>query len=108
MIGLYIYGYIALFYFGFLAYAAVQDHGGFGKIPLVGKLFLWWIFFIFLLMDVIFNVTAGTLIFIQLPSTKTLTLSKRMSALISSGEGWRKSLASKIVNTFLLPYTSRY
>jgi len=106
-LALFAYVFLGLFYAGFLAYASIMNVG-WSKIPLFGKLCLWWIGVVFLAADVGFNVSIGTLIFLQFPTLQTLTLSKRSAANISIGTGWRSKLATAFVSHFLLPFTKSY
>jgi len=101
------YVFLGLFYTCFLAYASIQNVG-WSKVPLFGKVCLGWIGVAFLMMDVLFNVTFGSLIYWQLPTVKTLTLSKRSAANIAGPDGWRKTLATSFVDHFLLPFTKAY
>ena len=54
--------------------------------------------------DVFVNVVIGSIIFGQLPHYKRLFLSARMDDLILNGDGWRKTLALKIVGYLLEPF----
>jgi hypothetical protein len=103
------YAYLCLFYFGFLAYASLMNRGGWTKLTLEGKVFAGLPFLAFGLLDVVFNVTVGSLLFLQLPTAKTLTLSKRMKSNIDTAPGtWRGKLAAVIVGRDLLPFTKDY
>ena len=106
-LGLYLF--LGLFYFGFLSYSAVQEHGGWAGLPLIGKICLPIPFLCFLLMDYFANLTLGSLIFLQWPTIKTATFSVRCKTLID-GEPttWRGLRANKIVNSILIKYTKHY
>src|SRR5271165_3459530 len=99
--------YVYVFYLGFLMYASVMN-AGFKNLPLFVKALLVPPGIVFLLMDVLFNITLGTILFFQLPTKATITLSKRMSSNIATGSGWRFKLSSLIVNNLLLPFTKQY
>jgi len=55
-------------------------------------------------LDIIVNVTWGTVLFAQRPSLQRLLLSPRMDDLIRNGSGWRRVRAIFIVGEFLEPY----
>ena len=106
---LYLVAYVYFFYLGFLIYSAVMNHG-WGKLPLFLKVILTPPGLIFLVADVAFNCTVAIPLFAwQLPTWKTLTLSKRMAANIATGAGdWRGRLSHAIVDHMLLPFTPYY
>ena len=107
MIVVYAYAFLAIFYSFFMAYASIQNVG-WSKVPLFGKVCLLPVGVCFWVMDVCFNATFGTLIFLQLPTMKTSTLSMRLAANIAGSDGWRKKLATAFVDHFLLPFTKSY
>ena len=106
MIVVYGYGFLAIFYTCFMAYASIQNVG-WSRVPKFGKVCLLPVGVIFYVMDLVFNAFA-TLIFLQLPTMKTSTLSLRLKANIAGPDGWRKRWSSLFVGQFLLPFTSRY
>jgi hypothetical protein len=55
-------------------------------------------------LDVLVNLTWGTVLFLQWPHYQRLLLSPRMDDHILNGSGWRKELALFIVGTFLEPF----
>jgi hypothetical protein len=82
---------------------------GWVKVPLLGKLMIWWVGLVFLTFDVCLNVSVGTAVFVQLPTMQTLTLSKRMAHNIATEAlTWRGKLAQAIVDYLLLPFTKSY
>ena len=101
------YLFLGVFYSLFLAYASVQNIG-WDKVPLFGKVCVLPVGAFFFCMDVAFNVTFGSLIFLQAPTMKTNTLSKRLAANIAGPDGWRKRLSTVFVDNFLLPFTRNY
>ena len=97
-----------LFYLGFLMYASVMNVG-WTKLSLFVKVLLAPPGVVFLVFDVVFNATIGSLVFWQLPNKLTLTLSKRMAALIAyTPTTWRGKIAARVVDTLLLPFTKDY
>jgi hypothetical protein len=101
--------YVYVFYCGFLMYASVMNVG-WGKLPLFLKVVLAPVGSVFLLMDIAFNLTVGSLLFLQLPPTWTPpTLSMRMAHNIAAvPTTWRGKLSALIVNNLLLPFTKDY
>lgn len=55
-------------------------------------------------VDITINIVLGTVVFLQLPHYKRLTLSARMDDLIRNGSGWRKRFAIWFVGTLLQPF----
>ena len=64
----------------------------------------WPLLAIALIVDVAFNVIVGSVIFLQPPDFKRLTLSARMDDLIRNGSGWRKRNAIIFVAYLLEPF----
>lgn len=112
---MYTYAYIAVgsylflgaFYALFLAYACIQDIG-WSKVPLFGKVCVLPIGVVFYLMDLVFNATVGSLVFLQAPTIKTATFSMRLKHNIETAEGWRQRWSALFVDHFLLPFTRNY
>jgi len=104
---LYLVVYVYIFFCLFLMYASVMN-AGWAKLSLLLKILLAPVGVVFLLIDVAFNISAGTVLFLQWPTRTTLTLSKRMAQNIAIGTGWRKTLSSLIVDNLLLPFTADY
>ena len=104
-----VFGYLFLgaFYSLFLAYACIQDIG-WSKVPLFGKVCVLPIGVVFYLMDLFFNATVGSLVFLQAPTIKTATFSMRLKANIDGPDGWRKRWSALFVDHFLLPFTKNY
>ena len=65
-LALFAFLYVYIFYCGFLMYSSVVNRG-WVKLPLFLKIILTPVGVVFLTMDVAFNVTVGTLVFLQLP-----------------------------------------
>lgn len=108
MIALYLFAFLYLFYCGFLIYAAVMNVG-WTKLPLFLKIILTPVGVVFLLADVSFNLSVGTLLFLQLPPGGTWTLSMRMAWNIKNVPAtWRGKLSLAIVSNLLLPFTANY
>jgi len=57
-----------------------------------------------LVVDVLFNIVFGTIMFLQMPALSRLTLSARMDDLILTGSGWRKKFAIWFVKYLLQPF----
>ena len=106
-LALYAYAFLAVFYTCFQAYASIQNVG-WSKVPMFGKVCLLPVGVCFWMMDVLFNTTVGSLVFLQLPTMKTSTLSMRLAANIAGPDGWRKRWSSLFVDQFLLPFTQKY
>ena len=100
LVGLYV------FWLMFLIYASAIN-AGWTKLPLLPRVLFSPIGVIFLIVDVVVNLTLGTVLFLQLPSLQTLTLSKRMANNIATVT-WRGRLSALIVNNLLLPFTKNY
>jgi hypothetical protein len=108
MIILWALGFLYLFYCGFLIYAAVMNVG-WGKLSLFLKILLTPVGLVFLTADVAFNVSVGTLLFLQLPGPGTWTLSMRMANNLKMWPlTWRGKLSKLIVSNLLLPFTADY
>jgi hypothetical protein len=107
MIAVYAYLFLGVFYSLFLAYASVQNIG-WSRVPLFGKVCILPVGAAFYAMDVAFNCTVGSLVFLQLPTMKTSTLSMRLKNNIETGDGWRKRWAALFVDNFLLPFARNY
>ncbi len=101
------YLFLGFFYALFLSYASIQDIG-WSKVPMFGKVCLLPIGALFYCMDVAFNTTVGSLVFLQLPTVNTLTLSKRLANNIATSHGWRQRWSALFVDHFLLPFTRNY
>ena len=104
---LFAYCYLCIFYAGFQAYASIQNVG-WSKVPMFGKVCLLPVGMCFWFLDVMFNATMGSLVFLQLPTMKTSTLSMRLKANIEGPDGWRKRWSALFVDHFLLPFTKSY
>lgn len=95
-------GVTYIFYLLFLVYAAAAPK--WSTLPIWPKLLLLPIGVVFYVLDVCFNVIIGSLLFLQLPTMKTSTLTKRMAANKSVAYGWRKTLATWICGNLLDPF----
>jgi len=49
-----------------------------------------------LVLDLLFHLVVGTVLFLELPARKEYTLSRRLWRLSNGPEGWRKRLAIKV------------
>lgn len=54
--------------------------------------------------DILVNIVIGTVLFLQLPHYKRLTLSARLDDHIQLGKGWRRSLAYWMMGHLLEPF----
>jgi hypothetical protein len=101
------------FYIGFLAYAAVMNHG-WGKLPLWHKILIAPAGLVFGAVDVVLNHTIACVVFLALPVVDgkwKLTISRRCAALIAQSPtewDWRNHLADGLVSDLLLPFTKDY
>jgi len=106
-------GIIYAFYIGFLAYAAVMNHG-WGNLPLWHKILILPAGLAFGALDVILNHTVACVLFWSLPIVNgkwcpTISIRcERLIALAPEAGGWRTALAMGIVGKLLLPFTKDY
>ncbi len=107
--------FLSIFYSGFLFYASVVNRGegsvlkGWQMMPIEGRICTAGPLLIFGTIDVVSNFTLFTVIFLQLPTKTTYTLSRRMANNIATMPAtWRGVLSARIVNRDLLPYTKSY
>ena len=107
----YAIGFVYAFWLMFVVYSACINTG-WSKLPLFPKVLLAPVGLVFMAMDVAFNLTAGSLLFLQLPTLTrwppSWTLSVRLARLVKSDTTWRGKLASVIVRNLLLPFTANY
>lgn len=59
---------------------------------------------LFIVFDVIFNVIYGSIVFIQLPHIKRLTLTARLKYTLKTEDGWRLKLALFICRKMVEPF----
>lgn len=103
MIGLYVVGFIYVFWIIFIVYAGATNN--WDKLGKVQKGLLLPLGAVFGAIDVTTNFTLGTLVFLQWPSFAHITLTRRMHFNRSLG-GWRAELAGWICNNMLDPFQS--
>ena len=75
-----------------------------GQLSKTAYYLAWPLLGIALAVDIAFNVIVGSVIFLQPPDFKRLTLSARMDDLIRNGSGWRKRNAIIFVAYLLEPF----
>ena len=75
-----------------------------GKLGTVAYCLAWPLLVVALTMDITFNIIVGTLLFLELPNYRRLTLSARMDHSIRYGSGWRKRNAIWFVLHLLEPF----
>lgn len=90
----------------YLSYCALNVAYKNGKLRAAPKLVqgvCWTIFITALVLDVIFNVTVGTLAFLELPELRRLTFTMRCKKHMSA-DGWRGKLARWVCEGWLNPF----
>ncbi len=63
---------------------------------IVEKIILYGIGYLFLAVDIAYNITYGSILFLQLPSKYRLTFSERLRYTLQNDTGWRYRLARAI------------
>lgn len=94
MVALYVLLYLYGFFLGFLAYSSAKQ--AWFRLKIGVRVLLIPAFLFFGLIDVVFNITAGTLLFLEVP--RDLTFSQRCSRHLCDA-GWR----GKVANAFAVP-----
>ena len=101
--------FLGAFYAMFLAYSAIQEHGGWKMLPLIGKVCLPIPFVAFYLTDLGLNATVASAMFRQWPTKETITFSLRIKDLIQKEPTtWRGLRATKIAKSLFTRYTLNY
>lgn len=88
-------------FLGVMNLARVNAAGQLGPIAYV---LAWPLLALAFTLDVLVNVTIGTVLFLEWPSLYRLTLSARLENLVHTATGWRQVLAFWILYTLLQPF----
>lgn len=92
-------------YAGFLAYctaARFKREGRLSTMPWLVRGHIYAIVYFFLLFDIAFNVTLGSLIFLELPEIRRLTFTARCKKHMND-PGWRGAVARFVCHGWLNP-----
>lgn len=95
-----------LLYVLYLAYCTLRvarDNGKLAKAPKIVQGLAWAILIIGYGLDIVFNVTAGTVMFLEFPHYRRLTFTARCSSHLDSA-GWRADLARYFCDGWLNPF----
>lgn len=114
MIAITAYAAAVLLYVLFLAYCTLRtmrDTGRLAVLPRVVRWHCWGILGLALVVDVAFNVTVGTLLFLDLPELRRLTFTMRCKAWMDYGLApdspllyrWRGGVARYVCESWLNP-----
>ena len=90
-----------IFFLGVMNLARVHAAGQLGPIAYVLAMPLLVAAFT---LDCLFNVTVGTVLFLEWPSVYRLTFSARLENSVHTSAGWRQRLAFWILYTLLQPF----
>lgn len=88
-------------FLGVMNLARVYAAGALGPIA---HALAWPLLVVAFALDIAINVTLGTVLWLQLPNLRRLTLSARLDHLIKFGSGWRRRWAFWFVDTLLEPF----
>lgn len=104
MIEYVIIGVISFFFLWFLFINAMTWKKYKEKIPKPLLLILYPIVAVGYIGDILFNIIFGTVLFLELPHYKRLTLTARMQRLLITDGGWRFKIAYFICRKLLEPW----
>lgn len=92
-----------VFYLAYCTLHVARDNGKLAATPLLVRAVAWLILCIGYALDVLFNVTVGTLMFLELPNVRRLTFTARCSAHLQT-QGWRGDRARWVCFGWLNPF----
>ena len=98
--------YTVLFWGMFLAYVALhaaQRNGKLAATPVYVRVMSYAIVAVMLAFDVVFNLTVGSVLFLELPSTKALTFTARCNTHLDD-QNFRGEIARWVCNGWLNPF----
>lgn len=94
-----------LLYNGFLSYCTLRqmrDSGRLGEMPKVAQAHCWGSLYFFLSLDVLFNITLGSMVFLESPEMKRLTFTARCKKWMGH-PSWRGKIAGWVCKGWLNP-----
>ncbi len=91
------------FYLSYCALNVAYKSGKLATTPLLVRAVCWSIFIVALTLDVLFNVTVGTLAFLELPELRRLTFTMRCKKHMHD-MGWRGDIARWVCHGWLNPF----
>lgn len=90
-------------YLAYVALHAAQRNGKLAAAPIYVRLLSYSIVAVMFVFDIVFNVTLGSLVFMELPSTKALTFTARCEIHLAD-QNWRGDIARWVCNGWLNPF----
>jgi hypothetical protein len=98
-------GTVSLFalYLSYCTLRVANDNGKLRAAPTIVQLVCGVIFIVALALDVIFNVTVGTIVFFELPEIRRLTFTMRCKKWMTD-DGWRGRFARWVCDGWLNPF----
>lgn len=91
------------FYLAYVTLRVARDNGKLAQTPLVVRAVCWAILITGFVLDMLFNVTIGTVMFRELPEIRRLTFTARCSKHLKS-EGFRGDMARFVCDGWLNPF----
>ena len=91
------------FYLSYCALNVAYKNGKLKAAPKLVQAVCWLIFIVALVLDVVFNVTLGSLVFLELPERRRLTFTMRCKKHMADA-GWRGRLARWVCEGWLNPF----
>jgi hypothetical protein len=90
-------------YLSYCTLRVAYDNGKLAAAPKIVQAGCWGIFIIALVLDVIFNVTVGTVVFFELPEIRRLTFTMRCKKWMTN-DSWRGRIARWVCDGWLNPF----
>lgn len=92
-----------LFYLAYVTLRVARDNGKLGQAPKIVQAIAWSIIYVGLVLDVLFNVTVGSVMFLEFPELKRLTFTARCKKHLEES-GRRGDLARWVCFGWLNPF----